>query len=122
MMLAHRCVTPIFRNVMRFPYQTLIAGADAVAIVKFPLVAGVSPADEAVRRFVPDWLTFKSSNVASPEAFVLRVSVPLRTPVPLESDMVTATPAWAMLLLLVSRTWTVTGGEMIVFASAVLGC
>ena len=72
-------------------------------IVNALLMAEVRPVLDAVRFFDPTRLILKSLNVAIPEAFVVRVVVPDKTPVPDESDISTDVPDVRTLLPKLSR-------------------
>jgi len=91
-------------------------------ISKALLTADVRPLCEAVMFFVPLAVILRSSNVARPEASVVRGVVPLREPVPVETVISTERPEVSTSLLYASWTWTVIAGEMANPAVVVDGC
>src|ERR1700690_4106101 len=86
------------------------------------LIAGVSPALDAVSCFVPTRLMLKSLNVATPEALVSCAVVPPSVPVPVESVIVIDTQGDGTLFFSASRSLTVIAGVMIVPAVSLVGC
>ena len=67
-------------------------------IVNVLLTAEVRPVLDAVKFFDPTRLILRSLKVATPDAFVVRVVVPDKTPVPDVSDIKTDTPDVGTLL------------------------
>jgi hypothetical protein len=80
---------------------TIVAGGPKL-IMKLLLTADAKPVLEAVSVFRPTRLMLRLPNVATPEALVFCVVVPLSVPVPEDKAIRTGTPLCDTLLLNVS--------------------
>ena len=96
--------------------------AEAALIVNALLTADVNEALVAVNCFDPTRLMLRSLNVARPLTSVACVVVPLSVPVPLVKATETSTPELRTSLSYTSLNCTVTDGEMVAPADALVGC
>ena len=95
--------------------------ATPALMLKLLLTAEVKPELLAVRALLPPRLMLRSLKVANPPATVLRVVVPLNVPVPLLKTVLTLTPLLVTLFPKVSCNWSVTAGDIVAPAVALLG-